>query len=251
MVVHPAPGIAAGTLVNALLHHCGDTPVGGGRRARGRASCTGSTRTPSGLLVVAKIRPRASRACRAVRGAYGEPALSGAGAWRALEPPTRACAGMRGVSFRGGRHPADRHRPCPPQDRPPASGGAVWRAGRHAVTRARVLEAFGTPPAAALVECWLETGRTHQIRVHMAHAGHGLIGDQTYGGRAQLSAEGAVARRRPRRPAAFPGRRCTRRPWALPIRSRGEALEFDAPLPHDMAGAAGCAGAAHRLMTVE
>ncbi|HAG26131.1 MAG TPA: RNA pseudouridine synthase, partial [Rhodobacter sp.] len=56
------------------------------------------------------------------------------------------------------------------------------------VTRVRVLESFGAPEAAALVECWLETGRTHQIRVHMSYAGHALLGDDTYGGRRRVAA---------------------------------------------------------------
>ena len=76
-----------------------------------------------------------------------------------------------------GRHPTDRQRQA-----------VLGAGGRHAVTRARVVETFGAPAAAALVECWLETGRTHQIRVHMAHAGHALIGDETYGARRKLPA---------------------------------------------------------------
>ena len=88
--------------------------------------------------------------------------------------------GVPGVSFEPGgvlkiatrlaRHPTDRQRQAVSFDR-----------GRHAVTRARMLERFGTPPSAMLVECRLETGRTHQVRVHMAHLGHPLIGDPVYG----------------------------------------------------------------------
>lgn len=67
------------------------------------------------------------------------------------------------------------------------------------MTRVRVLEAYGHPESAGLVECWLETGRTHQIRVHMAHVGHGLIGDQTYGGKRRVAAKavGEVAAEAP------------------------------------------------------
>jgi len=71
------------------------------------------------------------------------------------------------------RHRTDRQRQA-----------VVWSGGRHAVTRARVVERFGT--AAAALECRLETGRTHQIRVHMAYAGHALVGDPVYGGRRRL-----------------------------------------------------------------
>ncbi len=94
--------------------------------------------------------------------------------------------GTKGVSFESGgivriatalaRHKTDRQRQA-----------VVWDgAGRHAITRAHVVEAFGHT-AAALVDCWLETGRTHQIRVHMSYAGHALLGDQTYGGRRRLA----------------------------------------------------------------
>jgi 23S rRNA pseudouridine1911/1915/1917 synthase len=73
------------------------------------------------------------------------------------------------------RHRTDRQRQA-----------VVWDGqGRHAITRVRVVEGFADQ--AALVDCWLETGRTHQIRVHMAHCGHGLVGDQTYGGKRRLS----------------------------------------------------------------
>ena len=84
----------------------------------------------------------------------------------------RACAGCGGVSFEAGnimritthlaRHKTDRQKQA-----------VLFEGGRHAVTRVRIVERFGQPGVAALVECWLETGRTHQIRVHMAHVGHG------------------------------------------------------------------------------
>ena len=95
-------------------------------------------------------------------------------------------AGVRGVSFEQGnimkvsthlaRHKTDRQRQA-----------VLFEGGRHAVTRVRIVERYGTPETLAQVECWLETGRTHQIRVHMAHAGHGLIGDPVYGRRRKLA----------------------------------------------------------------
>ncbi len=105
----------------------------------------------------------------------------------------------------------------------------MWDEGRHAVTRVRVAEGFADQ--AALVECWLETGRTHQIRVHLAYSGHGLVGDQTYGGRRQVAARvpGAdLANRFPRQAlhAASLG-------FDHPV--TGQRLHFAAPLPGDMA----------------
>ena len=101
-------------------------------------------------------------------------------------PPTRACAGQRGVAFEPGgviriATGLDRHRNDRQRQAVVADG-----AGRHAVTRVRVIEAFAG--VAALVECWLETGRTHQIRVHLTHAGHALLGDPVYGGPRRLAA---------------------------------------------------------------
>jgi 23S rRNA pseudouridine1911/1915/1917 synthase len=140
--------------------------------------------------------------------------------------------GVRGVSFETGnvlkittqlaRHKTDRQRQA-----------VIFEGGRHAVTRARKLEAFGVPAALSLMECWLETGRTHQIRVHMAHAGHGLIGDPVYGGKRKLPAK-ALSQDvldavqdfgRQALHAAVLG-------FRHPV--SGENLRFEAPLPDDM-----------------
>ena len=106
--------------------------------------------------------------------------------------------------------------------------------GRHAVTRARVLERFGTPPALALLECRLETGRTHQIRVHMAHIGHGLVGDPVYGGRRKLAAT-AVSTDAAEAVRGF-GRQALHAAelgFAHPV--SGDWMAFEADLPGDMA----------------
>jgi len=105
--------------------------------------------------------------------------------------------------------------------------------GRHAVTRSRIIEPLGTPPCAALIECWLETGRTHQIRVHLAHCGHSLIGDPVYGGRRKLSPKsvgenGAAAVATFRRQALHAATLGFEHPVT------GENLAFEAEIPADM-----------------
>ncbi|MCC1493669.1 RluA family pseudouridine synthase [Cognatishimia sp. F0-27] len=184
MVVHPAPGSPDGTLVNALLHHFGDTLSGvGGERRPGIVHRI--DKDTSGLLVVAKsdrahhglseqfARHTARRAYLAVVHGVpdaGDPRLMGT---RGVSAEPDGIVITSGLA----RHRTDRQRQAVYFD----------GQGRHAVTRARVLERFGAPPALSLVECRLETGRTHQIRVHMAHAGHALVGDPVYGGRRTLA----------------------------------------------------------------
>ena len=229
MVVHPAPGTPSGTLVNALLAHCGDTLSGiGGERRPGIVHRIDKDTT--GLLVVAKSdRAHHGLAAQFEAHSVNRHYLAVVhGVPSAHDPRLR---GLRGISFEAGgilkiathlaRHKTDRQRQA-----------VVWDQGRHAVTRARVDEGF--QGAAALVDCWLETGRTHQIRVHMAYAGHGLIGDQTYGGKRRLPEKlfgpaAALANDFPRQAlhAATLG-------FEHPV--TGEALEFTSPLPDDMAG---------------
>lgn len=232
MVVHPAPGSGDGTLVNALLHHCGDSLSGvGGEKRPGIVHRI--DKDTSGLLVAAKS-DRAHHALAAQFEAHTARRRYLAlvhGLPDAGDPRLR---GVRGVSFEQGgilkitsrldRHRYDRQRQAVFFDR-----------GRHAVTRARVLEGFGAPPQLALMECWLETGRTHQIRVHLAHAGHGLVGDPVYGGRRKLSAvalpDGAADA-----VAAFPRQALHAASLGFDHPLSGEAMDFDAPLPPDMAG---------------
>ena len=230
MVVHPAPGTPGGTLVNALLHHCGDTLSGvGGEKRPGIVHRI--DKDTSGLLVVAKSdrahhglaeqfeKHTVTRYYRAV--CYGVP--------DAHDPRLR---GVRGVSFEPGnimkittrlaRHKTDRQRQA-----------VLFEGGRHAVTRVRIVETFGNPAVAALVECWLETGRTHQIRVHMAHAGHSLIGDQTYGGRRKLS-EKAIGTAGVNAARAFPRQALHAAVLGFKHPVTGEEMRFEAPMPEDM-----------------
>ena len=107
----------------------------------------------------------------------------------------------------------------------------TFHGGRHAITRARVLEDYGV---ASLLECWLETGRTHQIRVHMAYAGHGLLGDQTYGGKRKVAAKvlGAAAAEAA---AHFPRQALHAATLGFVHPVSGKELAFEADLPEDMA----------------
>lgn len=231
MVVHPAPGSPAGTLVNALLHHCGDdlSGVGGVKRP---GIVHRIDKETSGLLVVAKTdaahqglarqfeKHTVERYYRAL--CFGVPEAS--------DPRLR---GVKGASFEAGnilrmttqlaRHKTDRQKQA-----------VLFQGGRHAVTRARIVERFGIPSVVTLIECWLETGRTHQIRVHMAHAGHGLVGDPVYGGRRKLAARAInplaaeAVQRFPRQAlhAAVLG-------FVHPV--TGDAMRFEAETPTDMA----------------
>ncbi len=228
MVVHPAPGTPAGTLVNALLHHCGAALSGvGGEKRPGIVHRI--DKETSGLLVAAKS-DRAHHGLAAQFEKHSVERLYKAvvhGVPDASDPRLR---GVRGAAFEPGnilritthlaRHRTDRQKQA-----------VFFQGGRHAVTRARVAERFGG--VAALLECWLETGRTHQIRVHMAHVGHVLIGDPVYGGRRSLSARGlgeaAVAAAR-----AFPRQALHAAVLGFTHPVTGEAMRLEAPLPQDM-----------------
>jgi 23S rRNA pseudouridine1911/1915/1917 synthase len=109
----------------------------------------------------------------------------------------------------------------------------TFSGGRHAVTRVRVRETFGAPPGAALVVCRLETGRTHQIRVHMAHIGHGLIGDPTYGGRRPLSSR-AFASAAVESAATFPRQALHAATLGFRHPLTGETLLFSSEPPADI-----------------
>ena len=168
LVVHPAAGHATGTLVNALIAHCGDSLSGiGGVKRPGIVHRLDKDTT--GLMVVAKtdLAHQALAAQFADHGRTG-PLRRGylAFAWGAPARPKGTI-----------NEPIDRH----PKSR---DRMAVRAQGRVAITHWQVLERFkgkDGKAAASLIECRLETGRTHQIRVHLAHAGHPLLGDATYG----------------------------------------------------------------------
>jgi len=186
MVVHPAPGTPSGTLVNALMAHCGDALSGVGGVAR-PGIVHRIDKDTSGLLVVAKS-DAAHQGLAAQFAAHTAARRYLALCYGIPDAGDPRLMGTRGVSAETGgirittaltRHRTDRQRQA-----------VVFQGGRHAITHLRVLERFGG--ALALVECRLETGRTHQIRVHMSHTGHALVGDPVYGGRRKL-ARGVVS----------------------------------------------------------
>ena len=232
MVVHPAPGSPSGTLVNALLAHCGESLSGiGGAKRPGIVHRI--DKDTSGLLVVAKT-DRAHHGLAAQFAAHSVEREYRALVHGAPDPADPRLRGLRGLKFEPGgvlcvtslldRHRTDRQRQAVYFDR-----------GRRAVTRARLLERFGTPSAAALLACRLETGRTHQIRVHMAYAGFGLIGDPVYGGTRRLSAR-AVGQEAAAAAAAFPRQALHAAQLGFVHPLTGAAMQFEAPLPLDIAG---------------
>jgi 23S rRNA pseudouridine1911/1915/1917 synthase len=206
LVIHPAAGNPSGTLVNALLGHCDDLSGIGGSERPGIVHRL--DKDTSGLLVVAKDesshlglslafrRRQVSKTYLAI--CYGHP-IPGEGV---VDAPIA-------------RHPTQRKRM------------AVVASGRPARTHYKVAEALS---GTALLNCRLITGRTHQIRVHMAHAGHALVGDSQYSGRQWRNLTDPAARAACR---DFP--RQALHAWRLgfthPV--TGEAVEFEAPPPAD------------------
>ncbi|WP_323008280.1 RluA family pseudouridine synthase [Paracoccus sp. (in: a-proteobacteria)] len=232
MVVHPAPGAPSGTLVNALLAHCAGSLSGIGGAARPGIVHRIDKET-SGLLVVAKT----DRAHQGLARQFADHTARRrylALAHGMIDAADARLRGLPGISFEPGsvlriatligRHPGDRQRQA-----------VSFHKGRHAVTRAKVIEAFGTPPVAMLVECRLETGRTHQIRVHMAHAGLGLIGDPVYGGNRRASAK-VLGTDATDAIAAFSRQALHAAELGFEHPVSGQTLTFASPLPPDMAG---------------
>ncbi|MXQ06553.1 RluA family pseudouridine synthase [Alphaproteobacteria bacterium GH1-50] len=226
MVVHPAPGSPTGTLVNALMHHFGDNLSGvGGEKRPGIVHRI--DKDTSGLLVVAK----SDAAHHGLAAQFADHSIERqylALCYGVPDAGSPRLRGVRGVSIEQGntikittnlaRHKTDRQKQA-----------VLFQGGRHAVTRVQVLETFGDH--AALISCRLETGRTHQIRVHLAHAGHGLIGDPVYGGRRKMpaTAAGAEAAKTFSRQALHAATLGFDHPVT------GDGMRFEAPLPEDLA----------------
>ena len=215
MVVHPGPGQPDGTLVNALIAHCGDSLTGiGGVMRPGIVHRL--DKDTSGVMMAAKS-DAAHQKLTEMFAAHDLDRHYLAITW-GMPPETEGR-----IEAALGRSTRDRKKQ------------AVVPNGRYAATNWTVIRRL--PPFASIVECRLETGRTHQIRVHMAHLGHGVIGDPMYG-KPMRSGQmpDAVARdclaeirsfRRQALHAASLG-------FAHPV--TGEALHFETPMPDDMAG---------------
>jgi len=207
LVVHPAAGHAAGTLVNALLHRCADLPGIGGEIRPGIVHRL--DRDTSGVLVVAKDEPT----LLALQAQFKRHALRRA--YVALCDGTLAAATGRFATLYG-RDPRHRQRFT-----------TRVKTGRTAVTNWRVLERL---TGATLVEARLETGRTHQIRVHFREHGHPLVGDRVYGRPSRDAAVRAVA-------AALGRQALHARLLGFRHPATGADLDFESPLPADLQAA--------------
>ena len=212
MVVHPAPGNPDATLVNALIAHCGASLSGiGGVRRPGIVHRI--DKDTSGLLVAAKNDAAHAGLAKLFAGHDIERGYR-AVVWGVPSP-------IEGTIERNiGRDPQNRKRMAV------RSGG-----GKTALTRYKLLQRFGT--TASLIDCRLATGRTHQIRVHLAHIGHPLIGDPVYG-RSRRGRLAGLPETTRAALAAF--RRQALHAWLLGFRHpiSGEPLQFESPLPADM-----------------
>lgn len=214
MVVHPAPGHSRGTLVNALLHHADRlSPIGGARRP---GIVHRLDKDTSGLIIVAKQE----RVHRRLAEALAKRRISRhylAAAWGHLEGENLL------IQAEVGRHRRDRKRM------------AVVPGARPAVTEVRRLERWD---GADLLEVRLHTGRTHQIRVHLRHIGHPVVGDRQYGEgweRGLSTGGGSWAKQLAKLvPRQF--LHAAKLSFSHPVSA--QEMEFSAPLPADLAAAA-------------
>jgi len=220
LVVHPAAGNPDGTLVNALIAHCGEALIGIGGEAR-PGIVHRLDKDTSGLLVAAKNE----RAMGSLAKQFANHTIERAYHALVWGAPRAGNGVIEGAI---GRSPFDRKRM------------AVLRGGgKTARTRYRVVEVFGPAerPVASLVECRLETGRTHQIRVHLTHLGHPLIGDPQYGRarqppRAKTEAEAAAFILA----AEFPRQALHAFVLGFQHPALHKPMRFESPWPGDFAG---------------
>jgi len=200
LVVHPAAGHSSGTLVNALLHHCGNLAAIGGEQRPGIVHRL--DRDTSGIMVVAK----SDRALAGLMNQFKQRTIHKnyvALVWGQPNP-------ARGtIETLIGRHRVDRKKMS-----------VQPKTGRRAVTHYKLMERFGD---VSLLRIGLETGRTHQIRVHMAHCGHAIVGDAQYGKRSVRPLPASVGRQMLHAETLA---------FTHPV--TGKPLSFTAPWPADL-----------------
>jgi len=212
LVVHPAPGNETGTLVNALLAHCGEQLPGiGGARRPGIVHRL--DKDTSGVMVAAK----SELAMAALSAAFARHDLERAYLALVWGLPAPASGALEGPI---GRDPRDRKRMA-----------VVARGGKPALTRYVTQRGWGT--AASLLECRLATGRTHQIRVHLARSGHPVVGDPLYLRRIPAAARSLAE---PARSALldFPRQALHAASLGFTHPRTGAPMRFAAPPPADM-----------------
>lgn len=200
LVVHPAPGHARGTLVNALLHHCADLTGIGGEKRPGIVHRL--DRDTTGVMVIAKNDAAMQELARQFKDRATRKEYI-ALVWGAPTPPRGT------IQAAIGRDPVHRKKMS-----------VRAEGGRTAVTHYRTIESLG---AVAVIQLRIETGRTHQIRVHLAHIKHPVIGDAVYGRKRPPDLPRAVTRQ-------------MLHAWKLTITHprSGETITFEAPWPTDI-----------------
>ncbi len=197
MVVHPASGVYTGTLVNALLAHCHDLSGINGEIRPGIVHRL--DKDTSGVMVAAKNDKAHLDLAEQIRVKSAHRTY-----WAIVHGNIREDTGV--IHGAIGRHPTDRKKMA-----------VVTENGKDATTKFRVLERYGQY---TLVECTLLTGRTHQIRVHMTHIGHPLVGDPKYGSR--------------KSPFSIQGQALHSLTLTLVHPVTREPMRFSAPVPEDM-----------------
>ncbi|MGI9401725.1 MAG: RluA family pseudouridine synthase [Rhizobiaceae bacterium] len=220
MVVHPAPGHWTGTLVNGLIHHCGSSLQGiGGVRRPGIVHRL--DRDTSGVMVVAKTQ----KAHSGLAAQFADHGRTGplVRAYQCIvwgSPPQKSGK----IDAYLGRSGSNRLKRAVVSSRTPDA--------REAITHYRSLEQYGDQ-IASLLECRLETGRTHQIRVHLAHIGNPLLGDREYG--AHFATKINILEEPARSQVSDFSRQALHAAnLGFEHPATGDVMEFEAPLPEDM-----------------
>jgi 23S rRNA pseudouridine1911/1915/1917 synthase len=226
MAMHPAPGSMRGTVVNALLAHCGDSLSGIGGVAR-PGIVHRIDKDTTGLVVVAKH----DKAHNGLAKLFAKHNLE-----RVYYAVTRGAPKDRAarIENRLVRSSEDRRKYVVARD-------PNTEAGKNAITDYWTVESFGQQagasagrPAAALLECRLHTGRTHQIRAHLTHLGAPLVGDPLYGKQRAFKAEGSYAEEAAAAVAAFSRQALHAAVLGFKHPVTGEELRFESTLPQDM-----------------